>query len=81
MIEVKNLTKYYGDKLAVNDISFTVNDGEILGFLGSNGAGKSTTMNMITGYISSTSGSILVNGIDVLDEPCLLYTSPSPRDM
>ncbi len=69
MIEVKNLTKYYGDKLAVNDISFTVNDGEILGFLGSNGAGKSTTMNMITGYISSTSGSILVNGIDVLDEP------------
>ena len=61
MIEVKNLTKYYGDKLAVNDISFTVNDGEILGFLGSNGAGKSTTMNMITGYISSTSGSILVN--------------------
>ena len=49
MIEVKNLTKYYGDKLAVNDISFTVNDGEILGFLGSNGAGKSTTMNMITG--------------------------------
>ncbi len=56
MIEVRNLTKHYGDKKAVNDISFTVNDGEILGFLGPNGAGKSTTMNMLTGYISSTSG-------------------------
>ena len=46
MIEVRNLTKHYGDKIAVNDISFTVEDGEILGFLGPNGAGKSTTMNM-----------------------------------
>ena len=55
MIEVRNLTKHYGDKIAVNDISFTVEDGEILGFLGPNGAGKSTTMNMLTGYISSTS--------------------------
>ena len=48
MIEVKHLTKQYGDKLAVNDISFTVEDGEILGLLGPNGAGKSTTMNMLT---------------------------------
>ena len=55
MIEVKNLTKKYGDKLAVNNISFKVEKGEILGFLGPNGAGKSTTMNMLTGYISSTS--------------------------
>ncbi|MDE7120558.1 MAG: ATP-binding cassette domain-containing protein, partial [Oscillospiraceae bacterium] len=62
MIEVRNLTKHYGDKKAVNDISFTVNDGEILGFLGPNGAGKSTTMNMLTGYISSTSGQALING-------------------
>lgn len=69
MIEVKNLTKHYGDKHAVNDISFTVEDGEILGFLGPNGAGKSTTMNMLTGYISSTSGSALINGVDILDEP------------
>lgn len=69
MIEVKNLTKHYGDKHAVNDISFTVNDGEILGFLGPNGAGKSTTMNMLTGYISSTSGTVLINDIDVLEEP------------
>lgn len=69
MIEVKNLTKHYGDKKAVNDISFVVNDGEILGFLGPNGAGKSTTMNMLTGYISSTSGSVLINGVDVLEDP------------
>ena len=54
MVEVKNLTKYYGENKAVDDISFTVNDGEILGFLGPNGAGKSTTMNILTGYISST---------------------------
>lgn len=69
MIEVKNLTKCYGDKRAVNDISFTVNDGEILGFLGPNGAGKSTTMNMLTGYISSTSGTALINGVDILEDP------------
>lgn len=69
MIEVKHLTKYYGDKAAVNDISFTAEDGEILGLLGPNGAGKSTTMNMLTGYISSTSGQALINGVDILDEP------------
>ncbi len=69
MIEVKHLTKRYGDKLAVNDLSFTVEDGEILGLLGPNGAGKSTTMNMLTGYISSTSGQALINGIDILEEP------------
>jgi ABC-2 type transport system ATP-binding protein len=69
MIEVKNLTKRYGDKLAVNDISFKVGKGEILGFLGPNGAGKSTTMNMLTGYISSTSGQILINGTDILEDP------------
>ena len=69
MIEVRNLTKHYGDKIAVNDISFTVEDGEILGFLGPNGAGKSTTVNMLTGYISSTSGTALINGIDILDDP------------
>jgi ABC-2 type transport system ATP-binding protein len=69
MIEVKNLTKRYGDKRAVNDISFKVEKGEILGFLGPNGAGKSTTMNMLTGYISSTSGQILINGTDILEDP------------
>ena len=58
MVEVKNLTKFYGSIKAVDDISFTVETGEVLGFLGPNGAGKSTTMNMITGYLSSTSGTV-----------------------
>lgn len=69
MIEVRNLTKCYGDKQAVNNISFKVEKGEILGFLGPNGAGKSTTMNMLTGYISSTSGQVLVDGVDILEDP------------
>lgn len=69
MIEVKNLTKKYGDKLAVNNISFKVEKGEILGFLGPNGAGKSTTMNMLTGYISSTSGQVLIDDVDILEDP------------
>ena len=69
MIEVRNLVKRYGDKQAVNNISFTVEKGQILGFLGPNGAGKSTTMNMLTGYISSTSGQILINNTDILEDP------------
>lgn len=69
MIEVKNLSKSYGNKLAVDNISFAAEDGEILGFLGPNGAGKSTTMNMLTGYISSTKGNAFINGIDVLEDP------------
>lgn len=69
MLEVKSLTKTYGEKRAVDDISFTVNRGEILGFLGPNGAGKSTTMNIITGYLSSTSGSVLIDGFDILSDP------------
>ncbi len=69
MVEVKNLTKSYGDLTAVKNISFTANDGEILGFLGPNGAGKSTTMNIITGYLSSTSGTVTVNGSEILEDP------------
>lgn len=69
MIEVQNLSKQYGDKRAVDGISFTANDGEILGFLGPNGAGKSTTMNMLTGYISSTGGRALIDGVDILENP------------
>jgi ABC-2 type transport system ATP-binding protein len=69
LIEVKNLTKRYGQHYAVNDISFTVDDGEILGFLGPNGAGKTTTMNIITGYISATEGDVVINGVDLLAEP------------
>ena len=66
MIEVKNVTKKYGSFVAVNNISFTINDGEVVGFLGPNGAGKSTTMNMITGYIEQTEGNIIVNGFDTI---------------
>ncbi len=69
MIQIQNLTKTYGSKVAVNNISFTVGEGEIVGFLGRNGAGKTTTMNMLTGYISSTSGSALVDGFDILANP------------
>jgi len=69
LIQVKNLTKRYGQHLAVDQLNFTVDKGEILGFLGPNGAGKSTTMNIITGYISATEGSVLVDGMDVLDQP------------
>jgi ABC-type sugar transport system ATPase subunit len=69
MIEVQNLKKYYGDIKAVDDISFSVDTGEVLGFLGPNGAGKSTTMNIITGYISSTSGTVTVDGSEILEEP------------
>ena len=69
MIEVKNLTKVYGDKHAVDDVSFSVSQGEILGFLGPNGAGKSTTMNILTGYISSTSGEAKIDGFDILENP------------
>ena len=66
MIEVKNVTKKYGSFVAVDDISFTINDGEVVGFLGANGAGKSTTMNIITGYIEQTEGSIIVDGFDTI---------------
>ncbi len=69
MIEVKGLTKRYGDHIAVDNISFEVKEGEILGFLGPNGAGKTTTMNILTGYLSATSGVVKINGFDVLDEP------------
>ena len=69
MIEIKNLVKKYGDKLAVDHISFTVKKGEILGLLGPNGAGKSTTMNIITGYLSATNGEVSVDGFDILDNP------------
>jgi len=69
VIEVKNVTKKYGSFVAVNDISFTINDGEVVGFLGPNGAGKSTTMNMLTGYIEQTEGQIIVNGYDTIKKP------------
>ncbi len=67
MIEVKSLCKSYGIFKAVDDLSFTVEAGQVLGFLGPNGAGKSTTMKMLTGFLTPTSGAALINGIDVAE--------------
>ena len=69
MIKVQNLTKKYGKKTVLDNVSFTIADGEVLGFLGPNGAGKSTTMNIITGYISSSEGSVEIDGVDIMDDP------------
>ena len=69
MVEVKNLTKRYGTNLALDRVSFTVDEGSIVGFLGPNGAGKTTTMNIITGYLSATSGEVTVFGKNTLEEP------------
>ncbi len=69
MIEVRELTKRYGDRAAVDNISFSVKRGEILGFLGQNGAGKSTTMKMLTGFMAATSGTVTVAGFDVFEHP------------
>ena len=69
MIEVKNVTKKYGKAVAVEDISFSINDGEIVGLLGPNGAGKSTTMNILTGYIEQTSGEVTIEGYNTLKKP------------
>ncbi|MFR5135255.1 MAG: ABC transporter ATP-binding protein, partial [Acutalibacter sp.] len=69
MIEVKNLTKRYGQNLALDRVSFKIEEGTIVGFLGPNGAGKSTAMNIITGYLSATSGEVTVSGKNTLEEP------------
>lgn len=69
MIEIKNLVKRYGTHTAVNDVTFSIQDGEIVGFLGPNGAGKTTTMSILTGCLSSTSGQVVINGLDILDDP------------
>ena len=93
MIEVEHLTKYYGGFLAVDDISFTIEDGHVYGFLGPNGAGKSTTMNIITGCLSATAGRVRIDGHDIYEEPDKakrligylpehppLYLNESPRE-
>jgi ABC-2 type transport system ATP-binding protein len=74
MIEVESLTKQFGTKRAVDNLSFTVQRGEVLGFLGPNGAGKSTTMRMITGFFPPTSGDAKVCGISITDQPALAKT-------
>ena len=68
MIEVMNVTKKYGDHIAVSNLNFTVEKGKIYGFLGPNGAGKSTTMNIITGCLAATEGQVLINGCDIFED-------------
>ena len=69
MIQLKNVTKKYGNFVALDNVSFEINEGEIIGLVGPNGAGKSTTMNIITGFIEQTSGEVLVDGYDMLKKP------------
>lgn len=83
MIQVENLVKRYGNHTAVDHLSFTVEKGQIYGFLGTNGAGKSTTMNIMTGYIAASSGTVMINGFDILKEPmkakqCIGYLPEVP---
>ena len=83
MIEVKHLTKIYGDHTAVDDLSFTIRPGKIYGLLGPNGAGKSTTMNIVTGCLAATSGTVTVNGHDIYEDPiaakrCIGYLPEIP---
>jgi ABC-2 type transport system ATP-binding protein len=68
LIEVKNLTKRYGNHTAVSDLSFTIGDGQIYGLLGPNGAGKTTTMNILTGCLAATSGEVRIDGFDIFEE-------------
>lgn len=83
MITIEHLTKYYGDHLAVDDISFEIENGHVYGFLGPNGAGKSTTMNIITGCLSATAGTVRIDGHDIFEEPdaakrCIGYLPEHP---
>lgn len=71
MIEVSGLTKFYGDKLGINDVSFSIKKGETVGLLGPNGAGKTTIMKMVAGHMLPTSGTITIDGVDVIDDPRL----------
>ena len=83
MIKVEHLTKCYGEFMAVNDLSFEINDGHVYGFLGPNGAGKSTTMNIITGCLSPTNGKVSIDGHDILEDSqeakkCIGYLPEQP---
>ena len=89
MIKIRNLSKSFGDKLAVDNLSLEVNRGEVLGLLGPNGAGKSTTMRMITGFIPPSKGEVSVCGFDIVKSPILARqkigylpeSAPSYQDM
>ena len=83
MIEVKNLTKRYGTHVAIDNLSFTVEQGKIYGFLGPNGAGKSTTMNILTGCLAATEGTVSIDGHDIFEDPiaakrCIGYLPEIP---
>ena len=82
MIEVKHVCKAFKQFRAVWDLSFNIQQGDIFGFVGPNGSGKTTTMRMMATLLDPDYGDIVIDGVSVLDEPeiCLLYTSPSPRD-
>ena len=83
MVEIQNLTKYYGNKAALKGISFTIKENEVLGFLGPNGAGKSTIMNILTGYLAATEGQVTVAGHPLPEEAdaakaCVGYLPEQP---
>ncbi|WP_417542148.1 ABC transporter ATP-binding protein [Methylophaga thalassica] len=83
LLEAKELSRFFGDTAAVNNVSFNIKQGEVLGFLGPNGAGKSTTMRMLTGNLAPDNGQIIINGIDLLDNPkqakaCIGYLPETP---
>ena len=83
LVQVENLSRRYGDTLAVDQVSFTLKKGEVLGFLGPNGAGKSSSMQMITGNLAPTTGQITINGFDMIDQPiqaksCIGYLPENP---
>ena len=93
VIRIENLTKCYGSLTALDSVNLTVGRGQIVGLLGPNGAGKSTMMNILTGYLSSSAGRVLIDGINVLDDPMAvksrigylpeqppLYTELTPRE-
>jgi len=83
LLEAKEPSRFFGDTAAVNNVSFNIKQGEVLGFLGPNGAGKSTTMRMLTGNLAPDNGQIIINGIDLLDNPkqakaCIGYLPETP---
>ena len=69
LVEVHNVSRYYGARLAIQDVSFTIRRGEVLGFLGPNGAGKTTTMQILSGNLAPSSGRVVIAGHDLLDDP------------